>query len=120
MPTRLTCLIICFAVAHSISSVSAQTPTAGSGSFAVSPLVPAEQESLKVTMRGQFPFSNGTMSASSVSVGPDLITIDLAPGYTDGTTSPADGIATDWEFTIDPGLLTSDVYDVWVLSLIHI
>jgi len=107
-------LLLTLAVLFTDTSLHTQTPTAGSGSFTVSPLVPAEGGSLRVTIRGRFPFSNGTMAASSVSVSPELITVDLDPGYADGTTAPADGVATGWDFTIDPGLLTADVYDIWV------
>ncbi|HJP31072.1 MAG TPA: hypothetical protein QGF95_11005 [Candidatus Latescibacteria bacterium] len=105
---------LCSLLLLSAAATSAQSPTPDAGATSTSPLVPAAAESLTVTITGAFAFSNGTIRIDSVTVEPELITVDLATGWAAGTDSAADTVSTTWRFDIDPGLLSESTYDVWI------
>ena len=94
--------------------VDAQVPTAQSGNFRTHPLVPAHGDTVGLTLGGSFAYSNALMTATDVSVVPELVTVNLTATWDEGTSAPVDGVTTSWSVDVDLGPLDEQVFDLLV------
>ena len=106
-------LSLFFGLCVAALSQTLPVPTSESGAFSTRPLVPAEGEVTRLTITGEFPFTNGAIAVDNVQVAPELVTVDLVTAWATGA-APADEVATSWSVEVEVGDVSAAAYDIWV------
>ena len=106
-------LLLFFWLCVSALAQTLPVATSDTGAFSTRPLVPAEGEETRVTLTGEFAFSNATIAVDNVDVAPELVTIDLVTAWSVGAEAVDDAV-TPWSVNVELGGLGAEVYDIWV------